>query len=388
MILRNLNTVDVDDLVDIHIANGKIAGVKTTAPTSRTSNEVELNFERALVFPGIINSHDHLDFNLFPQTGNQVYRNYTEWGKDIHTNNKQEIAEILKIPFLLRSSWGVYKNLLCGVTTVINHGERLRWGNDLITVFEDTQCLHSVSFEKRWQMKLNNPVKVKLPVVVHVGEGDDWAAYKEIDRLTNWNLLRKKLIGVHAVTMSEEQAKKFEAVVWCPQSNFFLLNKTSRINLLKNHTKILFGTDSTLTSCWNIWEHLVQARETRLLNDKALYDTVNQNAASTWKLNSGAISPGKDADIVIAKIKQGKAGFDSFFDVSPADLLMVVHRGNIRLFDEAVLPQLKSIGLDNFSKIYLNGTCKYVQGNLPGLMDEIRAHQPNINFPVSSLNPN
>jgi len=386
MILRNLNMIDGGDPVDIHIAGGKIAGVKVN-PIPGTSNGPELNFEQALVFPGIINSHDHLDFNLFPQTGNQIYPNYTAWGKDIHTNNKAEIAEILKIPFLLRSSWGVYKNLLCGVTTVINHGERLRWGNDLITIFEDTQCLHSVQFEKRWQIKLNNPVKARLPVVVHVGEGGDRAAYKEIDRLTNWNLLRKKLIGVHAVAMSEEQAKKFEAVVWCPQSNFFLLNKTSPINLLKNHTQILFGTDSTLTSRWNIWEHLVQARETRLLNDKALYDTLNRNAASTWKLNSGEISPGKDADIVVAKIKHGKTGFHSFFGISPADLLMVIHNGNIRLFDEVLLPQLKSISPDNFSKVYLNGSCKYVQGDLPGLMSKIRAYQPHVRFPVSSIIP-
>lgn len=387
MILRNLDMIGWDKPVNIQITGTKITNV-TADPIPLASGGFELNFEQALVFPGIINSHDHLDFNLFAQTGNQIYTNYKAWGEDIHTKNKTEIAEILKIPFLLRSSWGVYKNLLCGVTTVINHGERLRWGNDLITIFEDTQCLHSVQFEKRWQLKLNNPVKAGLPVVVHIGEGDDWAAYKEIDRLIRWNLLRKKLIGVHAVAMSEEQAKKFEAIVWCPQSNYFLLNKTSRINLLKNHTQILFGTDSTLTSRWNIWEHLVQARETRLLNDAALYQTLNRNAAHTWKLNSGEISIGKDADIVIAKIIPGKAGLHSFFGVTPAELLMVIHNGNIRLFDEALLPRLKIVSRDNFSKVYLDGTCKYVQGDLSGLMEKIKSYQPNVHFPVSSINPN
>jgi len=387
MILRNLNMIGQDEPVNIQIADGVIAGV-TAAPIPAMPNGLELNFERALVFPGIINSHDHLDFNLFPQIGNQIYKNYKAWGQDIHTNNKLQIKEILKIPYLLRSSWGVYKNLLCGVTTVINHGERLNWGNDLITIFEHTHCLHSVQFEKRWQIKLNNPVKANLPAVIHIGEGDDWASYKEIDRLVSWNLLRKKLIGVHAVAMSEEQAKKFEAVVWCPQSNYFLLNKTSRINLLKNHTRILFGTDSTLTSCWNIWEHLAQARETRLLNDTALYHTLNQNAANTWKLNSGEISKDKDADLVIARIKQGKKGFSSFFATSPADVLMVIHNGNIRLFDAVLLPQLETLNLNNFSKIYLNGICKYVQGDLPALMDKIRVYQPQVKFPISSIMPN
>ena len=51
-----------------------------------------------LLFPGLINSHDHLDFNLFPQTGNRIYNNYTEWGKDIQYQNKETINAVLKIP--------------------------------------------------------------------------------------------------------------------------------------------------------------------------------------------------------------------------------------------------------------------------------------------------
>ena len=49
-----------------------------------------------LHFPGLINSHDHLDFNLFPQTGNRIYNNYTEWGRDIHEQNKEAISASFK----------------------------------------------------------------------------------------------------------------------------------------------------------------------------------------------------------------------------------------------------------------------------------------------------
>jgi hypothetical protein len=150
----------------------------------------------------------------------------------------------------------------------------------------------------------------------------------------------------------------------------------------------LFGTDSTLTSTWDIWEHLTLARETRLISDKALYYTLNQNAAATWKLNCGDISAGKDADIVVAKIRREKAGFDSFFALSPSEILLVIHQGNIRLFDEELLPQLKDIDINNFSKIYINGACKYVQGDLPGLMKNIREHNPAVNFPVCLTRPN
>src|ERR1044071_3735591 len=79
-------------------------------------NDLVLNCEGAWAFPGLINSHDHLDFNLFPQLGNKVYSNYADWANDIQKNNGEEIESVLKIPLSLRVQWGVYKNLLSGIT--------------------------------------------------------------------------------------------------------------------------------------------------------------------------------------------------------------------------------------------------------------------------------
>ncbi|HEY8780546.1 MAG TPA: amidohydrolase family protein [Mucilaginibacter sp.] len=382
MILNNVKIAATDELVNIRLDNEKITNISSSVIADADGTPA-LTFDDAIVFPGLINSHDHLDFNLFPQLGDRTYSNYTEWGKHIHLNYKDEIDEILKIPSLLRSNWGLYKNLLCGVTTVVNHGERLGTKHELITVFEDTHCIHSTQFDKAWKFRLNNPFKLKLPVTIHIGEGDDWPSYSEIDQLTRWNLLQKELIGIHGVAMSEEQAKKFKAVVWCPQSNYFLLDKTARVNLLKNHTGLLFGTDSALTSSWDIWNHLCLARKTKLVSDKFLYSTITCNAAKIWGLNCGEIAIGRDADIVVATTKAGTTGFDSFFGLCPADLLLVTHKGNIRLFDDALLIQLKKVDLNDFSRIYINGACKYVQGNLPGLIEKIRGYQPNASFPVS-----
>jgi cytosine/adenosine deaminase-related metal-dependent hydrolase len=386
MILNNVKIAGTDPPVNIRVDEDKIMGVSSSGFV-RPAETLQLTFDNAIIFPGLINSHDHLDFNLFPQLGTKTYNNYTEWGRHIHKAYKGEIADVLKIPGLLRAGWGIYKNLLCGVTTVVNHGEKLATHDDLITVFEETQSLHSVHFEKRWQFKLNNPYKIKLPAAIHVGEGDDWLSFSEIDKLTRWNLFKKKLVGVHGVAMSGGQAKKFEAIVWCPQSNYFLLKKTAAINLLKKNTNILFGTDSTLTSSWDIWEHLQLARKTGMLNDEILYYSLNKSAAATWQLNCGEIANGRDADLVVAKIKHNKTGFDAFFSLNPADLLLVMHKGNIRLFDETLLTQLRTIDLNDFSEIYINGAHKYVQGDLPGLMENIRKYNPEVNFPVSLTKP-
>jgi len=386
MIFNNVKMAGTDKLVNIRVDGGKIANISSSI-INEVNGELAITFSNAIVFPGLINSHDHLDFDLFPQLGDKIYRNYTEWGQYIHKKYKNEIARVLKIPGPLRYRWGVYKNLLCGVTTVVNHGERSGLENDLLTVFEETQSLHSVQFESGWRFKLNNPFKIKYPVTVHVGEGDDWLSFHEIDQLVWWNLLQKKLIGIHAVAMSETQADKFDAIVWCPQSNYFLLDKTARVDLLKKHTNLLFGTDSTLTSSWNIWEHFRFARNTKLLGDNTLYNTFNKNAAKIWQLNTGEIAIGKDADIVIAKTERHSADFDAFYAIDPSDLLLVVHKGNVRLFDEILLTVFKGIDLSDFSKVNINGAGKHVQGDLPGLTQKIREYYPDIDFPVS-IEPN
>jgi cytosine/adenosine deaminase-related metal-dependent hydrolase len=383
MVLNNVLLMDNPYPQNIEVIDGKISAItKPNASVNRSQSQI--SFNDAAVFPGLINSHDHLDFNLYPQFGDKIYNNYTEWGSYLHKNYKDEIASVLKIPLRLREQWGVYKNLICGVTTVVNHGEKVVIKNAPITVFENTTCLHSVQFEKDWKVKLNNPFNRNLPVSIHIGEGSDDLASSEIDQLIKWNLLKKQLVGIHAVAMTEQQAKKFEAIVWCPGSNYFLLNKTASVEHLKKATKVLFGTDSTLTANWDIREHIWLANKTEKFSKKELYETLNKNAADVWKLNTGEIAIGKDADLIVAKAKENNA--DTFVGLSPADLLLVMHQGNIRLFDESLLPQMSQLDMNNFSKIYIGGVCKYVEGDLPGLMQQIKTYNPAIDFPVS-VNP-
>ncbi len=105
MVLNNVKMAVTDEPVNIRVADGKITSISSPIITDKTET-LQLTFNNAIIFPGLINSHDHLDFNLFPQLSNRKYGNYTEWGKYIHENYKDEIAAVLKIPVLLRSRMG------------------------------------------------------------------------------------------------------------------------------------------------------------------------------------------------------------------------------------------------------------------------------------------
>jgi len=374
MILSNVRMALTGQTVSIRINDGKIAQVLPGNFYDQT-DELNLSFDNAIIFPGLINSHDHLDFNLFPPLAGRTFKNYTEWGVYIHLKYKDIIDSVLKVPEKLRIQWGIYKNLLCGVTTVVNHGKKLNVANELITIFQDCQSIHSVHFEKRWRFALNNPLKKNLPAVIHCGEGIDDLASNEIDRLIQSNLLKRSIVAIHGVAMNEEQAKQFKAVVWCPESNYFLLDKTALVDHLKKHTSILFGTDSTLTGDWNIWNHIRKAKQADMLSGQELFDSLTINPAKTWGLNSGVIAEGIDAELVISKA-------DSFFATDPQNILLVMHKGQISLFDEVLLSQLKTININEYSRISIGGNNKYVKGNLPELILKVKQFYPDASFPL------
>jgi cytosine/adenosine deaminase-related metal-dependent hydrolase len=368
MIISNLHTVGGKN-IHIRIAGENIASVYADAKNFPVDEEI-IDCENALVFPGLINSHDHLEFNLFPQLGNGIYKNYTDWANDIQLRYKETIDRILQIPARLRIETGIYKNLLSGVTTVVNHGKKIDVTDSPVTVFQNAHSLHSVAFEKNWKWKLNT-ASSGMPVVMHIGEGTDERAHEEIDQVLRWNFFKKKIVAIHGVSMGEKQAPGFRALVWCPASNLFFLGATAAVGVLKKHIPILFGTDSPLSAAGNVWKQLREARSLRLLNDQDVFSTVTENANAVWKLDAGKISENSYADIVVAKKTFGS--WDDFFSINPENILLVIHHGQVRLFDELFRDRLKTNEKD-FTALPVGNSVKYVWGDLNPLLAEIKKH--------------
>ena len=184
--------------------------------------------------------------------------------------------------------------------------------------------------------------------------------------------------------MDEKQAPSFKALVWCPASNYFLLGKTALVASLKAKTNIIFGSDSTLTSSWNIWEDIRLARNEKSISDAELLDMLTRVPAKVWGLhNIGEIAEQRDADIIVAKNKNISGWFNAFYSLNPEDILLIIHKGNIRLFDESLYAQLSRFPLvkEIYSKIHYKDICKYVQGNLPALIEEIKQYYPAADIP-------
>lgn len=384
MLLHNVRLTGEEsaEAKDILLQNDCIAAI---APAGSFNNKKyhAIDCSGAIVLPGMINSHEHLDFNLFPQLGSPFYTDYIEWGNHIHTACKETIAAVLKVPLHLRIQWGMYKNLLNGFTTVVNHGSYLPVGNPTLTIHQPRHNLHSAGFEKKWKWLLNRPSLYPGPYVMHAGEGTSETAGKEINRWIRYNFFRKKMVAVHGVAMKPLQAKHFRALVWCPASNFFMFGKTAEVDELKKYTTLLFGTDSTLTAGWNAWDHFAMAMDSGKIQEAELLNALTAHAATVWNMkNKGRIATGCQADLLVTDYRPT----GSVLQNQPRDIRLLVQKGRIVLADAGIWLQLKERirAADDYSPVCLQGKDKYVYGNLPALVKEIRTYYAAADFSMLS----
>ncbi len=361
--------------MNIHTAGAIITGIRNSAEREDNKDEFNLNFENCIAFPGLINSHDHLEYNLYTRLGHKIYRDYVEWGNDIHIKDKELINSIESVPADLRMKYGVIKNLICGVTAVAHHGSyNPALDNSPVTIIRKGTDIHSVRLGGRWKYKIKL-LKSGEPFVIHTGEGTNSESAEETDELIRWNLFSRKLIGIHGIAMTEQQSKKFLALIWCPDSNIFLFGKTADISSLKKHTKILFGTDSKLTADGNIFENLRTARNLNMLSDQELFHSLTKTAAEVWGLNNcGSIEVGKNADIVIARQKTDNI-YESFYNTDPGDILLILKNGEIILYDRTIQDTLTGMlkHTGSFNEINVNGKIKHADYPVGEILKKIKA---------------
>ena len=53
------------------------------------------------------------------------------------------------------------------------------------------------------------------------------------------------------------------------------------------------------------------------------------------------------------------------------------------MFDKTILPQINSLYADlrNFTRVNINGATKFIEGDLPSLLNAIREHNPDAGLP-------
>ena len=303
MILRGARvaiTADRAEPADIATAAGRIRAM------GHVPGKRGLDCSGYLMLPGLINAHDHLEFNLFPRLGNGPYKSAAEWALDIHTVYQQPIKEVLAIPLRERLLWGGLRNLVSGVTTVCHHNP---WNKAFserfpVRVVRAFSWAHSLEFSSDLPARHSACPKTR-PFVFHAGEATNGTARREMEALANLGMFASNSVMVHAVGLNREWLTLARAqgcsLVWCPSSNLFTLGKTLPRYVLESGLPIALGTDSALTAEGDMIDELRIARRVSGLSEQRLYRMVTEVAAQVLRLQhgEGTIQAGGVADLLL-----------------------------------------------------------------------------------------
>ena len=298
-----------------------------------------------LVFPGLVNAHEHLHVNTVPPLpAGAPFPNSYAWIDAFQAHFREPaVAAALAVPKALRLRHGALKNLLAGVTCVAHHDP---WHPALDAPDFPVALLrgHGWAYAPGWP-DYGPPVRASFddtpadaPWMIHLAEGTDVVARAELAQLERLGCLAANTVLIHGVGLSgpdiERVIERGAAVVWCPSSNLALLGQTLDPRRLHAAGRLALGTDSRLSGARDLLEELCVAAVLSGFDAAALLSMVTDRAADVLRLPShGRLAVGGSADLIIVEDRGG----------DPAGHLVGLQRGALRAVVRAGRPRIADL---------------------------------------------
>lgn len=368
---------------DVEIVAGRIAKLNTRPASRKSRVGTELHLEGYLLFPGLINGHDHLEFSLFPRLGNGPYQNFENWAHDIYKPDQPPVWNHRQVPKTVRLWWGGIKNLLSGVTTVCQH-------NPYEAEFDNPAFPVRILKPYGWAHSLTMGQDVKgafhatppdAPFFIHLGEGVDTRSRNEVFKLDRIGCLSRRTVLIHAVGLDAAGwalvQQRGAAAVWCPSSNLFTLGRTLDVSVAAANRRIILGSDSPLTSTGDLLDEMAFAWSKLAVPPELIFEMVTSRPADALGLHNGEgrIALGGIADVfALADLDRRSSPAEALTQSSFARVEIVMVGGQVRLAS----PEMAGRGLPDlahgFAQIRIDRSERYVHAPLQWLCAQAAPH--------------
>ncbi len=342
-----------------------------------------------LIFPGLINAHDHLNGTWWPRVGpSRPYVNVYQWLTDLDgsptrydrmQNSVQDVYDL-----------GMYRNLISGVTTVADHFKRIDGA-----AFYTRHPIHVLyEYGRTWTPREQTAwggdvwteyeyaVRSRQPYIIHLAEGLDHETMAEMDILVGFNAVGRNTLIIHGVSLRPQDmrlmARVGASLCWCPASNRFLYGQTADVlALLAAGVNVTLGTDSSLTGGLNLLDELRTAQWTwqeltgAPPSDRWLVELVTMRAAQALMLEGrrGRIAPGYEADLVIVPDQQSSP-YAGLIAADISDIALVICAG-VPVYGDVAYQSLFEQFSPGFKPVRVSGRSKLIAGDVMALLDRI-----------------
>lgn len=339
-----------------------------------------------LVFPGLVNAHDHLHVNAvppMPQPG--PFHNSYQWMEAFKAHFAEPaVAAALAIPIDVRLRHGALKNLLAGTTCVAHHDP---WHAAFaapgfpVDVLRDSGWSYAPGWNEygpdlRRSFLATPPDR---PWIIHLAEGTDEVARGELSALDAMGCLAANSVLVHGVGLGPgDVARVIErdaAVVWCPASNHALLGATLDPRRLRAAGRLALGTDSRLTGSRDLLDEMRGVILRGELDAGQLLELVTTAPARILRMpGRGNLDAGAQADLVVVR-DTGAAAGHALPGLRRSELRAVVRNGLPCIADPDLAAWFELTGVDTVA-VTLDGEPKLLAASLAD--PEVMALEPGL----------
>lgn len=366
----------------IEISDGRVTGIGAEwhMISAAKSGYSEIDLGGFLVMPGFINAHDHLQFALHPRLADPPYRNYVDWGEDIHAKFADVLAKHRSVPRDVRLWWGGLRNLLCGVTTVSHHDPlwaELRREDFPVRVVRGCGWGHSVALDGDLR-RAHSSTPCGSAFIVHACEGIDELARQELFTLDGWGLLDANAVLVHGLAVDEEGVELIKArrasLIICPSSNEFLFGRVPDPVVFGAIDTVGLGSDSPLTSEGDLLDEVRFAIEHCGIPPEVAYRMVTDSPAAMLRLvhGEGSIEVSGVGDLIAVRDTDQDA-IDGLRTMSMADVEFVMIAGRVHLASEALLERLPFSETQELEPLWIDGIVRWLRAPVNELLRSAEA---------------